>query len=310
MAVESITDRLQGSTAVASLRQERHIVASFQEAGWQVTHGYYYRDPATGKYRELDVLARRYWAQRRSKRRNYSLVVDVVCEVKSIRDFHLVFAPSIGDDNYDTPAYKEWFGYHEKRLAATLDAAGATAEVMTRMLAYFRHACYARGNEFGRPYKLFIDPPHVDFRASAFRETNIGSDKELDNAVFWRSLQLVFAAIASIRESFLDLRFQEIAGSIAYARHAKLDVALRMAETDIDFGAEHVQVIHPVVVVDARMWVITGREINEITTCRFLRRSRDYPASWCDVVTMADASRYIAALSEYYAGQARKRRAY
>lgn len=307
---DNIADRLHATPAVASLRQEQHIVRLLEGAGWQVTHGYYYRDVATDKYRELDVVAKHFWSKRGSRRRNQSLVVEILCEIKSIRDFHIVFAPTTGDGRYDVRTYAEWFGYHEKRLAATLDDAGASADVIGRLLMYFRRACFARGDEVGRPARMFIGPPGAEFRASAFRETNIGTEKDLDNSVLWRATQAVFSAISSTRESFLSHRFGEIADSIAYARHSKLDVAVSMVETDIDMGAEHVQVIHPVVVVDARMWASNGETLTEIDSCRFIRRSREYEASWCDVVTTANAEGYFKALTGYYEREARKRRAY
>jgi hypothetical protein len=310
MASDTVADRLSASAAVASLRQEQHIADLLQHAGWQVTHGYYYRDPATDKYRELDVVARHYWSKRGLRRRNHSVIVEVLCEIKSIRDFHIVFAPNVADDRYHTTIYAEWFGYHEKRLAATLDEAGASADVIARMLKYFRRTCYSRGSEAGRAARMFICPPDADFRASAFRETNIGSEKDLDSSVFWRATQAVFSAINSTRASFLNHRFEEIADSIAYAQHAKLDIALSMVETDIDMGAEHVQVIHPVVVVDARMWASEGEELKEVESCRFLRRGREYEAAWCDIVTRSSADRYFTELTEYYEREARKRRAY
>lgn len=272
-------------------------------------HGYYYRDSDTDKYRELDVAASQFWSRRGSRQRNYSVVVEILCEIKSIRDFHVVFASNSGEHPYTT-GYFEWFGYHEKRLAATLDEAGASADVIARMLKYFQHTCYARGDEFGRATKMFIHPPTADFCATVFRETNVGNEKELDSSVVWRATQAVFSAIDSTRESFLRHRFQEIADSIAYARQAKLDVALSMVETDIEMGAEHVQVLHPVIVVDARMWALQNETLEEIGVCRFLRRNHTYEAPWCDIVTTANAERYFRELTQYYECEAKKRRAY
>jgi hypothetical protein len=306
MQADSIVDRLEGSAAVTSLRAEQEVVHLLQELGWIVRHGAFYRDPVTSKLREIDVVARTAWGKE-ARGRRLSVALEIICEIKSVRGYHLVFAPYTLARPWDL-AQREWIGYHHERLAATLASAGAPPEVVPYILEYFHRACFVRGDERGRPHRLAMHPPEPTFRSSAFRETNVGTEKDLENSVLWRGIYSATSAVASARNRVVEHVLADAGGSIEYARHAALKTAVAMVQSDIDGAAGHVELFHPVVVVDARLWESSGPYLREIPSCRFYRIGPDYSETWCDVVAAPEAAAYFKKLTAYYQSEAMKRR--
>lgn len=297
---EDIKTRLLKSDAVTSLRAEQEVVAAFKRLDWWfVEHGAYYRDKVTGKPREIDVLARRSWAKDGGQNsREASL--NVIVEVKSVKGFHLVFAPE-PHDYRESSAQCAWIGYSRDRLPGVLSEGGVTSEVISHLTSRFTDLSYPKDTEAVSSLK--IQPPPAPVYATAFRETNIGLDKELENSVLWKAMQALSSAVESYRQRQEDMFFDNIRTMLSWAVPEGKDVAA-MVERDIARSVKNVTLYHPAVVLEARLWVSRGEELNEVEHVRVLLPDPEkYPVRWFDVVTRRSVGQWIDQVTAHYSSR-------
>ena len=74
---------MRGSETSRALFSEQKIAAALRRLDWKVTHGAYYPDPVTGKERELDVVAVRYFTKPDGEA--VSVRLHLLVECKSIK---------------------------------------------------------------------------------------------------------------------------------------------------------------------------------------------------------------------------------
>jgi hypothetical protein len=89
----SITDRLKSSKAMQSLAMEGGIGSQLRALNWDVLHSCYYTDVKEGKLREVDVVGKQLW-ERKTKEGRQILILHLVIECKSAKEYHLLFAPN------------------------------------------------------------------------------------------------------------------------------------------------------------------------------------------------------------------------
>jgi hypothetical protein len=305
MAGTSIEERLLASAAVKSLQAEQLIAQMLQRLRWQVEHGPFYRDPETGKLREIDVTAWRD-GSRLVEDSAESTRVELIIEVKTLKDHHLVFAPRRSDDDLirvifgqaaDRPN-SEWLGHHAPRVAAITDArqmsSGEAADLMSR----FKGAVEPQFGAVGVTPPL-IPPPDVADRASALRETNIGSDKDVEKSVLWNAILALRSAVSAKRESAIAGQVSDFDAEIEFAR-SDGDAVVDRAWYELLSSLRHASAFHPVVIVESRMWMSEPGALREIQVCRFFQHSGELSQFWCDVVTFAHARRYMQQVTRHY----------
>lgn len=304
---QSLEERLASSQGVRSLQTEQRVIALLRELRWRVDHGSFYTDPTTGKLREMDVVGRRNW-HREVRGRHHRVCLNLFCEVKTLRDFHVVFAPLAEGTQYES-AQREWIGYHSKRLARALDEAGLEETQIGRILKHFEHACYTR-EEAVRVRRMMIDPPAPPFTSSAFRETNIGSDKELDNSALWRAIQSLLGCVESARRRFLDRAFKAVGFLVDLAHHIKSNAEKVITDSFNDRSCElspgNLDLYHPVVFIEARLWSSLRTQVSEIEWCRFHLLGTEWPEIWCDVVNLKAAHKYLSHITQFYSAAIRR----
>jgi hypothetical protein len=105
----NLEHRLDQSTSVASLRAELEVTRLLTKHRWVCSHGAFYSDPNEGRLRELDVIGRQMW-KRQGRTREDVIRLHLLVEVKSARDWQVVFAPS---DQPRTEGHisRVWAGY-------------------------------------------------------------------------------------------------------------------------------------------------------------------------------------------------------
>lgn len=79
-SVSDLKKKLINSPAINSLKQELNIYNQFIKLGWNVDHSPYYLDSNTGKFREVDISARKYWGK--NSKAKYSFGVNFIVECK------------------------------------------------------------------------------------------------------------------------------------------------------------------------------------------------------------------------------------
>jgi hypothetical protein len=308
---ENVATKLLRSVAVRSLQAEQEVADLLSNADWSADHGHVYKDPDTGKIREIDVFAYRDHSRSR-RQRTQSVGLRVLVEVKSIREFHLVFAPRLtveemlryvlGDS--DAGNY-EWIGWHEGALASALDTATAAPADVASTIRLFRRACFNKSGGM-RASEMLLPPPEIQYRSSAFRETNVGTEKDVDASVLWRALLTLDSAVAAEKIDTIRAQVDQIARK-ASAASLLQESMTDAAEEDILDCVGFVAVYHPIVVVESRLWMSVGGELKEIQNCRFFRRDGDQPDRWYDVVTLSSFPAFVSELTSHYDAQLRKR---
>jgi hypothetical protein len=295
-----LAEVLLGSTAVKSLIAEQDIAGYFTRAGWYVGHGVYYKDNASGKLRELDVLASQRWIAPDDDGTAVALI-NLLIECKSSADYHLVF--SHASHVPERTWLKEW-KVKDRHVAVAIVKRLADAGLRDLLAAKTQRAFLKAAWEHAG-VDLAPAPVVPPASVSAFRETNIGIDKELDSSVLWRSVQALASAIASFHEAETVERADEIAFEIQIdliegrSPFARVQQELR---TLLGFTEYY----HPIVITNSQLWLADRGTIDPLGWCRLhLRDKSQMTTGWFDVVHSAALAEYVAELTSAYAAQLR-----
>jgi len=292
-------EKLSSSPAVASLRAERTIVKILQSLNWEVAHGSFFTDPTTQKPREVDISAERHWTKSSGRRQQYASVI-LKCEIKSVRDYHLVFAPRADREQSDS-IQCIWMGYEDERLSAELEKAGLESEMINKLLIRFESIMsYPSG--VIRPYRLLVDPLPAPVRSTAFRETNIGSEKDLETSVLWKATQSLNSAVQSDQNERLNNAFQDIRDDTQLAVRLRKNVYKVVSES-ITSKSNSISLYHPVIVTESKLWYLGGKVLVPIQWCRFCQVGIGSIDRWFDVVSIAHAKSYFHKLTHHYRSQ-------
>ena len=307
--VKAMPDDLQAllekSSAVSSLAAEQLVVEQLRARGWMAQHSLFYQDLDTTKWRELDAVGMRIWTA--AHRSGEKLVrIRLFLERKTLRDYHIVFS---SERSGLSSKQAIWMGYERQyvdELSAILKRLDYCDEDIghflrrTTSIAYPRHSMSVAS--------LCVDPPAAPFCSSAFRETNTQQDKELDNSVFWRSILVLDSAIRRFRASHIKGELEDFEISTRYDR--------RWAATPVAAALEayasmtrSLELIHPIVVLDASLWVLRKDKLHKVEWCRFERSGWFWPEWWTDVVTADYFPQYLAALTSHYERHLKRARA-
>ncbi len=297
---KTLEEKLAASEAFRTLRAEREVVDALTRHGWDARHSPFYRDGVTGKFRELDATARRIWHSVERKP-PITARVHLFVEVKSAREFHILCA-SAAASSRRFQANEYWLGYCEDTLA---QLAGAAAEfgLKPSQVKDFIHGvekiCFPKHTMRVAPFRIDAMPAVNSY--SAFRETNIGAEKDLENSVLWRALTGVRSAITRSKSEMVE-------GIVGDAR-VDMEVARRnrkgpLAYTGvIESRASAIDLYVPIVVIESRLWSAERESPAELPWFRLVENTL-YGGSenWADVVNNRHLDSYLAALSEYFGG--------
>ena len=298
---ESLQDKLISSDSLRSLRDETTIAQSLSELGWNATVGPTYADAITNKSREIDVRARRHWATASKPKLNAKITL--LCESKRMDGFHLVFAdsPSKIPSRLISMAHTVWLGdssrENDAMLADILVKLGMKSNNCDRFIDSLESISHPDGSALVS--KLMISPFKGLPSATTFKETSIKSEKDIDNSVLWRACQALNSVMTACKNSLRadiqdDLEFA--------ARFGKLNKTFIKDFTEAYIRKVSViQIFHPVVVVDAKLWMVRADELEQVPTCRFIQRSAsDEEVTWYDVVSRVEFDSYAKTMSKYY----------
>jgi hypothetical protein len=289
--------KLKASHTVLSLEAEQAASKILSVLGWTCYHGAFYRDVRDEKLREADVIARQLW-----NRLADGIVVDLhlILECKSARDWQLVFAEGQRETRIGHVA-RVWPGYAENRfewlhrvLRAYSIPETAFAELRSRFTAQ------AFPDERALPYSMMPDAPRTPLTVTAFRETNLDKEKELEASVFWRAITALRSATRSLAASAMERHaesFEMAASQTPFSWASFL--------SDFDHACREslrrVSIFHPVVLVDSPMWILRNGRLRRISLCRFQQLGPTGTTEWwCDVVSTSEFERFANSVSTYY----------
>lgn len=298
---------LKNSEAFKSLQTEQAVADVLSRLGWHATQSPYYLDEKTGKSRELDVIAKRYWKAPR-KSGDLTARVNVFVEVKSNSDFHILCAgPASQPYSFGNNEY--WVGYSEparRKVEDQLGRFGLERAAVLKFLHKMERATFPKRRM--RTSTLRIKPPPAENCFSAFRETNGKTEKDLDNSVLWRATSAVRSAVMSAQRELIDGLMLDLGMS--------LEISLRMEELPeeavgtIERHSHTINIYLPVVVIQSRIWSVLPQGPHEIKWARLIQYGTYGDSQdWVDVVNMDNVEEYFSGLNEYLERTFRKVRA-
>jgi hypothetical protein len=296
----SLKKKLLETSTFKSLQIERDIASKLLALGWEVTNGVFYSDPKEKKPREIDVVGSQF-LEKKSDWGKQLLRLYLIIECKSIKGFHILISPQL-QPTYPVIAHHHWLGYETQgssRLFSRLEELRFKREQTTNLKKKLAKIAYPHG--VSRSGDLRIEPPDAKVQASAFRETNIASEKQLDNSVLWRATQSLRSAV----KSFMDNSYEVDMEYVFFTAEGSGTSKQRSIKEIIYWFTDRVNQIdiwHPIVVLDCLLWAVKNDAIEPVDWFRLdlinLGRYRDW---WCDVVTRSSFDSYIRNLTEYYA---------
>lgn len=297
---QSLVERLQSSDAFQSLAVEAEVRSRFSSAGWEARQGAVYKDCKEHKLREADVVARRIW---RSKRNEDILMhVHAVVECKTMRGFHLVMWPEADQFlQYQTCELAAWQGYYateaREQITEILLRHGFEKAEVAPLLKRLTAMCYPR--QTARIYRMLVRPfPLASF--TAWRETNLGKDKDLDSSVFWRAVQALDSCVQSLQQDWLDTFLSDLSGAATLVELYNWDKQFAI-ESNLKRRSGMGAIYHPIVVTDAQLWLADEGRLREVPYARYVRSGTRFGASkWFDVVSRSSIESYVAGLTQHF----------
>ncbi len=220
-----------------------------------------------------------------------------------MKGFHLIFRPENSSPlQYQTADLVAWQGYYDHmaqdQIAHILLKHGFENDEAPLLLKRLLYFCYP--NQRARIYRMLFAPlPTTVF--AAWRETNLGTEKDLDNSVFWRAVQSLDSCIQSMQAGWLDTFLSDLsstASSIQHYGYHKKDAI----DSNLRRRSGIACLYHPVIVTDAKLWSAGDRELTEVPFARYVRNGVAFDTNkWFDVVSREYIDRYVNDLSEYFA---------
>lgn len=307
--IQNLLSRLTGSTSFASLSSEQKLAATLKSLHWTAIHGCFYPDLKTEKLREIDVLASRVWTSRKTKSLGANARLNLILEAKSAKGFHVLFSPLVRRSTY-RQANEEWLGregINHKRIFQTIVEAGLGEDKAAFILKKFGRSAYSRRG--GRKY-LSVAAQPAKVHASAFRETNIGGEKDLDSSVLWKAMQSLSSAAANLKERYLRFCLHDwLMSEIEMAPTLKIDPVTAAVEI-LDVLVRTTELYHPIVVIDAPLWIVEHGKLESIKWCRFEQlNTRGESERWFDVVHFPHFEAFAEDLTKHYEREFKKQRA-
>lgn len=300
----SLNEILKGSEAYKSLRAEQEVTACLVRLGWRTTQSPYYLDGKTGKFRELDIVASKYWGKPR-KAGDLVAKVSLFIEVKTNSDFHILCAgPTAKPFAFGNNEY--WIGYSEetrKRVEEQLSRFHMEREEVLNFLHKVEKVSFPKHTM--RTSVLRLKPPPVEHCFSAFRETNGKSDKDLDNSVLWRAASALRSAVESAKAARMDGLAIDLSTDLEVAR--RQGQPFQYAMDTIDRHACAIHLYLPIVVIQSRIWSTQLAEPEELRWVRLVQFGTFGDAQgWVDVINFNHVEEYLRTQSEYFERAFRK----
>lgn len=303
---------LSKSDAAASMATEATVARSMASLEWTVTQGAIYTDPKEGKLREIDVLARRAWRTKAVKPK--TVFVSMVVECKTMRGFHVLLDgvrnPYLG---FQSVGLAHWIGYsvidHKNRIRRLLGERNYGREDVIKAL--HRLDTTAFPGQISRLRGMLVEPPNVE-AFTAFRETNIGTEKDLDNSVLWRAISALDSCTESLLTERMNGFFHDLESSIEEHERHGVD-KIRALQFSFEDESRFAWLFHPVIVTDARLWAMrsNGDLPVELRAARYVRSDGIHGINkWFDVVQRDHFEAYFTAATQHYNRSFSKRRAY
>jgi len=302
MVNEKLKKFLHGTDALNSLMSEMEIVKIFQDSQWAVTHGFYYNDPKENKVREIDIKAVQWW-NRKVKGNSQNLKLNIIAECKSLKGTNIIIAPYHPQGFEKEPRISHWIGWDSEEEHGLLQAEMVRLGVPIKFIRDYNKEFSKKAFQDGeaKVAGLLVDPPAAVFQTTAFREISSKREKDLDSSVLWRAVQGVSSAVESCYLGAKTGAGELVELAVRFGDKANQPRYREGIISAFDTSSNYVEIWHPVVVLDADLWVLNKKELVKVEWFRFGPfKSIDSNFLWSDVVSQKCLSKYVNYVSNYY----------
>jgi hypothetical protein len=304
---ENIKHKLAKSNAVITLSIEEKIRELLEEFGWYAVHSSYYKDFETKKYRELDVVANKRWRKYINERQEIFLHLSLLIECKSMDGFHVVFSKARSRPlQFQGTDLCSWIGQisdkERKLIIETLSDNHYKPKEISQSLFKFEEIAYPDNG--CRVFDLLVNPYPEIFCATSFRETNIGTEKDIENSVIWRAMQVVYSVAKSLKTKDFNSFISSLSIEAMLAEANEYDRINSLYST-IDAGTSNVSLFHPIVITNAELWINEEKGLERVDWCRlYQHNSRGEVERWCDIVNSSGIDGYFRGVTDHYNSEA------
>ncbi len=289
--LDNLKRKLLDSTAIKSIQQELDIYERFKKLGWHVQHSPYYLDTISGKFREVDIKARKYWLKQEDE--EFSFGINFVIECKSMNNYHIVLCNE-KDIGFGRDLEDDWIGVdgpnNYPHTIQLLQKHNITDSDIQETLKDFHKHLFPNGLIRYIDYRLesFDIPVYC-----SFRETNIGTTKEMENSVVWKAYQGLYSVIRTYqKDSWVDIDYELY--NIENEKYVSTyESKLKELKQTLYLASNHIEIIHPVLVVESKLWGLQGDDMEELKYCRLLFQEMSGFDKWIDIVNQKHLDEYL-----------------
>lgn len=281
---ENLIKTLRGSSAVRSLSLEETVYRILVTAKpSEILYPYYFFDAKEEKIRELDIYVNFHFD---SGVADGSLSIQFLIECKDIERSHIVFSgpeqefPSIaswGSNYYSLQHY----GF-QQRILETLKKSGLPYPIDT-IRKKLEDITYSKSLLKQSNSRIWNMAPPV-LEKTAFRETTIGKDRELDNSVLWKSVLALgngkLARLGLVEEA----AEQQLVPLRRYAHQDGMDKNINTVIEAFEQEVGDASLIYPIVVVRAGLYLYRNGEVTPVDHVRLRVAGDRFQEFWLDVI--------------------------
>lgn len=246
--INDIKSKLLNSDSLKSLIMESKVFRELIRLEWQTEQSPFFVDPISQKLRELDIKGRKYF-----QKDNYSCDVDILIECKSLNNYHIIANNrALYNNDFDFM----WTGNYVDKEFNKLDELLFKYNFNTEEIIYIKERleeyCIPTSTYRWLKYKL---TPFELPTFNTYRETNISVSKDIDNSVIWKCILSLQSATAA-HEGLMLNNLEYLITEIIHEDKARLKKIENIIENIID-RSNHIYFIHPVIVVESKLWEFT-----------------------------------------------------
>jgi len=303
MGDSEIIKRLSASEAVTSLTMEGKVAKVLERLKWTVFRSPYFIDSNTGKAREIDVLARNVYHKKHDKHVDLSSSILLMVECKSLTGYHIVVDGNLEmQGNIWEENHKIWAGYDEynryERIKPIIDKSKLSEKDKEKAVLNIKEWLFP--NDTSVMFKYCPQPYQGIDSFTSYRETNIGTVKELDNSVLWKS----FLSLSAASDSYESSHWKTMEDSFISDTNFIVDQGMAIFEDmkPLFFYRDifrHIS-IHKILVIDSQIWELKKKPL-PIKYFRFAQQNVEgMNELWVDVVSMKHMEEYFGRITNFY----------
>jgi hypothetical protein len=291
---KSLAEKIKDCSATSSMLAEMKISKTMKLLGWDVTDNPYYLDSESGKFRELDVFGRLGLQLREN---GFSYDIELMVESKSASGYHILLTNT--DRFFTTDLDTVWLGDDFKdnlEIQRVLKEEQFTYDDTQLVLKKIRNKFYPKDSwVFSELQYSFFNSLESFY---AFRETNLGTIKELNNSVVWKAFQELLSVNNYIRKRNLDMMLSDLK---FYIRSKETPTPIGSALVCLENYLARISYIHPILVIDAGLWKLHADSNVEAIKYARLIQTDLYKNNyfWIDVVNRSHFDEYMDLVTQH-----------